>query len=229
MDRSPRPRLVVALTLSLILAACAATEGESPTEEVATASPSATVSAEATASASPTPEPTESAEPTDGGSGGDPGGFSVMASEEADELFEEPDDCENLEHGYRVEFPEEWYTNTEIGDVPPCVWFSPTFYEVDDPSQVPDEIAIRIDYLEGDFGHFEEPMRREEVIVGGTQEAVRIEFEDSYVYVVQLGPTPEEGPNLVARTSTEMGGDFKLNKAVLDRIMASMELLGTIQ
>jgi hypothetical protein len=217
--------------LILPLAACASAEGGSPsaTAAAATVAPSATTSAEATASASPTAEPTESAEASDDGAGGDPGGFSVIASDEADELFGDPDDCENLEHGYRVEFPEEWYTNTEIGEVPPCVWFSPTFYEVDDPAQVPAEIAIRIDHLEGDFGYFEEPVRREEVIVGGTQEAVRLEFEDSYVYVVQLGPTPEEGPNLVARTDTDMGGDFELNMAVLDRIMASMELLGTIQ
>jgi hypothetical protein len=48
------------------------------------------------------------------------------------------------------------------------------------------------------------------------------------VYQIQLGPTPEEGPNILAMTSTEMGGDYELNKAVLDRIIATMELLGSV-
>jgi hypothetical protein len=50
-----------------------------------------------------------------------------------------------------------------------------------------------------------------------------------YAYLVQLGPTEEEGPNLLVRTNTDMGGDYQLNKAVLDRIMATIEFLGTIQ
>ena len=50
-----------------------------------------------------------------------------------------------------------------------------------------------------------------------------------YAYVIHLGPTEEEGPNLVLRTSTEMGGDYELNKAVLDRIVATLELIGTVQ
>ena len=49
------------------------------------------------------------------------------------------------------------------------------------------------------------------------------------MYVVQLGPTLADGPNLVARTTTEMGGDFDLNRAVLDRMMATMEFIGVIQ
>ena len=43
------------------------------------------------------------------------------------------------------------------------------------------------------------------------------------------GRRREEGPNLVARTTTEMGGDFDLNRAVLDRMMATMEFIGVIQ
>ena len=102
-----------------------------------------------------------------------------------------------------------------------------------DPSQVPSEIAITITWMDGDSGSVDEVLSRECGIIGGTQAAVRIEYERSdgsryYVYQVQLGPTPEEGPNLLARTSTDMAGDYELNKAVLDRIMATMELLGSI-
>ena len=35
--------------------------------------------------------------------------------------------------------------------------------------------------------------------------------------------------DLVVRTSSLMGGDFNLNRAVLDRMMATMEFIGTIQ
>ena len=47
--------------------------------------------------------------------------------------------------------------------------------------------------------------------------------------MIQLGRTAEEGPNLVARTDTSMGGDYDLNRAILDRIMASIEFLGSTQ
>jgi len=118
--------------------------------------------------------------------------------------------------------------------VSPCAWFSPTFYEVSDPTVVPDEIAVTVEWTEGDSGSFDDDISRDFGLVGRTQPAVRVEYERAdggryLVYQVQLGPTPEEGPNLVARTSTDMAGDYELNKAVLDRIIATMELLGSIE
>ena len=223
-----RPHFAVALVL--ILAACSTAATPAPS------TPQPTASAEPTASATPSAEPTQTPQeptpsPTD--DDGAPTGFTVTPHPDADALFLDRDDCENLEDRYRLEFPEEWYTNTEIGDVPACSWFSAEFYEVDDPNEVPDEIAITIELLQGDRGYHDDPMSQEEVIVGSTQSAVRTEIETDgvtgYEYVVQLGPTPEEGPNLLARTDMEMGGDYELNKAVLDRIMSTMEFIGSIQ
>ena len=215
----------LAATLVLTLAACstAATPTSGTPQPTATQAP--------TESANPTAAPpqTEIATPSQTDDADPPSGFSVEAHPEADALFLDRDECENLEDGYRLEFPEEWYTNTEIGDVPACSWFSSEFYEVEDPNEVPDEIGITIEYVEGDSGSFEDAVSRETVIVGSTQEATRVEYQDSYLYQVQLGPTPEEGPNLLVTTTTEMGGDYELNKAVLDRIMATMEFIGTIQ
>lgn len=237
MTRTTRPTLAV---LVLILAACtpqavapsSGTPSEKPTFEP---TPSASASAEVSESA-PAAEPSATEEP------GGPVGFTVMPNPDADTLFLDRDECENSEDGYRLQFPEAWYTNTEIGDVPPCSWFSPTFYEADDSGDVPDEIAITIEYLDGDFGSFEELLSREEVLVGSTQIANRVEWRGAegeggmmptdwlqYAYLVQLGPTEEEGPNLLVQTNTDMGGDYELNKAVLDRIMATIEFLGTIQ
>src|SRR5688500_15084560 len=218
-----RPSIAAALVL--VLAACSTATTPAPS------TPQPTASAEPTASATPSTEPTqtEAATPSPTDDGGTPSGFTVTPHPEADSLFLDRDDCENLEDGYRLEFPEEWYTNTEIGDVPACSWFSAEFYEVDDPNEVPDEIAITIEYVEGDSGSFEDAVRRETVIVGSTQEATRVEYDDSYLYQVQLGPSPEEGPNLLVTTTTEMGGDYELNKAVLDRIMSTMEFIGSVQ
>ena len=165
------------------------------------------------------------------------GGFTVTPHPEADSLFLERDDCTNPQDGYQLQFPDDWWTNTEVARFPPCVWFSPTFYEVVDETQRPDEIAIEIFWLAGDRGYLTESISREDVMVG-LQSAVRTEVvgtpDDmtegaSYEYVIRLGPTPEEGPNLVARTDTDMGGDYELNKAVLDRIMSTIEFIGTTQ
>jgi hypothetical protein len=215
--------------LALVVAAC------SP-QAVAPSStpPSEKPTFEATPSASAATEPTESASAEPSASAGEPpSGFTVLPNPEADSLFLDRDECENAEDGYRLEFPEEWYTNTEIGDVPACSWFSPSFYEADDSGAVPPEISITIEILDGDRGYHDDFISNEEVVVGATQDARRIEVENDgttmYEYVVQLGPTPEEGPNLLARTDTDMGGDYELNKAVLDRIMATIEFIGTIQ
>ena len=215
--------------LALVVAACspqAVPPSSTPPSEKPTF--------EATPSASAATEPTESASAEPSASADEPpSGFTVLPNPEADSLFLDRDECENAEDGYRLEFPEEWYTNTEIGDVPACSWFSPTFYEADDSGAVPPEIAITIEILDGDRGYHDDFISNEEVVVGATQVAHRIEVESDgttmYEYVVQLGPTSEEGPNLLARTDTDMGGDYELNKAVLDRIMATVEFIGTIQ
>jgi len=196
----------------------------------ATQQPTTEPTPEATATPEPTAQPTESPtpEPTTAATTAPDGTFVPAENAEADALYLARDECQNLRDGYQLVFPDDWYTNTEIRDVPACSWFSPTFYEVDDSSEVPDEIAITIVWMPGDIGSFEDPIRREFGMVGG-QSAVRVEYEDLYRYQIQLGPTPEEGPNLVATTSRDMGGDYELNKAVLDRLMLTIEFIGSVQ
>lgn len=162
--------------------------------------------------------------------------FTVIDDAQADALFETPDTCSNPEDGYTVTYPDAWFSNTEVGIWPACSWFAASFYDVgEDPNAVPPAVAIVAESMEGDTGSFEENLLRESVTVGG-RPAIRVEDRGvegsgstnppgwhSYLYQVQLGSTPEEGPNLVFRTTTEMGGDYNLNKAVLDRIMALIE------
>jgi hypothetical protein len=196
----------------------------------------------------PTPEPTPSATPEPTGSpaetespdespsstpiAGD-GGFTIAANAEADALMVDRFDCQNLDDGYQVQFPAEWNANAEIGGTPTCSWFAPTEYETGAPGDVPDEVAIEIFVQDQDVAHTGDESERADGVIGATQPAYRLVVSDgdetTYLYVVQLGPTLEEGPNLVARTTSEMGGDFDLNRAVLDRMMATMEFIGIIQ
>jgi hypothetical protein len=237
-----RSRLLIPLAGALLLGACASpastptADPEATPTPAASEAPSTLPSAEASLvepSEEPSSMPAETPPPIGGG-------FQLTANPEADALFLDRDRCENRRDGYQLQYPDEWYTNTEYRDFAPCVWFSPTFYETDGDS-VPPEIAITVQWVAGDVGSFDEELSREEGEVG-LQPAVRAEYAGAgtpgsefppewrmYRYVIQLGRTPEEGPNLVVTTTNEMGGDYELNKAVLDRILATIEFIGTTQ
>lgn len=223
MNRTPLLLAALVLGLSACIGGTDATEEPTtePTPE-ATATPEPTVEPTAEPTASPTLEPTPAATTAPDGT------FVPAENAEADALFLARDECQNLGDGYQLIYPDDWYTNTEFRDVPACSWFSPTFYEVDDSGEVPDEIAITIIWLPNGFGYIEDPIRQDEGMIGG-QNAIRLEFEDSYGYVIQLGPSWNDGPHLAARTARDMGGDYELNKAVLDRLMLTIEFIGSVQ
>jgi hypothetical protein len=229
MTRSSR---ALPIALLLLTAACTpAADATRTAEPTDTPEPTPSPTAEATPSA----DPSESAEATPSPSMVEgEGGFTYAANDDADALMDETFSCQNLDDGYEVDFPAEWNTNAEFGEVPPCSWFAPTEYETGAPGELPDDVAIEIKVIDGDRGYEGEVVRRDEGMIGATQPATRVEVVElggvtAYEYVVQLGPTLEEGPNLVARTSSEMGGDFDLNRAILDRMMSTMEFIGVIQ
>jgi hypothetical protein len=232
MTRSPR-----ALPFVLVLALAACAEGASITEE-ATAEPTPSASPSASASTDPTPSPpTPASEPAEASPSATPiegeGGFTYEASAEADALMLDRFDCQNLDDGYQVDFPAEWNTNAELGSVPTCSWFAPIEYETGASGSVPDEVAIEIFVVDGAPEFLLQIIDERSGFIGATQPATRVRMTgndaDVYEYVIQLGPTLEEGPNLVARTSSLMGGDYDLNRAILDRMMATMEFIGVIQ
>lgn len=242
MNRYPRRTVLLLATAALLLGGCVGEADDDATPSLEPAV-SAKVSEPAapTREPTPTPSPTPTVEPSESATTPipslDSGELTVAPHAEADVLFLDRDDCTNRQDGYRLQFPDEWWTNTEIARFPACVWFSPTFYEVPDESRRPAEIAIEIFWVGGDYGWFTEEFSREDVAVG-TQRGVRAEIAGTpddpangttYLYVMRLGPTAEGGPNLVARTDTEMGGDYDLNKAVLDRMMTTIEFIGTTQ
>lgn len=159
--------------------------------------------------------------------------ITVIESAEADDLFSRPDTCPNPVDGYSVTFPDDWYTNTETGDVPACSWFTPDFFEITQPGETSDEIWISLGVIDGAIGYIgtTEVFSDEAVTIDGL-EARRVEYNPNpngdpeyrrYHYVIQLEGALD-GPNFVAGTDTDIAGDYELARAVLDRIMASLNL-----
>lgn len=153
---------------------------------------------------------------------------------EADELFSRTDTCANPEIGYTVTFPDDWYTNTAIGAQAACAWFTPDFFEVDLPGEVPEEIWINIGRIEGIWGYnmLTPTESSDELEIDGyaghraeyrTLDSIDDTNTDdlTYHYVV---PLDNDGPTLIASTDIGRADDYELAKAVLDRIMASMQL-----
>jgi hypothetical protein len=160
--------------------------------------------------------------------------ITVLESSEADALFTDPDSCTNEEDGYTVSYPDSWYTNTAIGDVPACSWFSPTFYEATGDTR-PDEIAIEISVFEGDIGFIWVDLYSEEVRIGGfsgrryetgmTKDPEQPTNTLQYSYLAILDPEGPGDRKLWAFTGTDYGGEYELNRAVFDRIMASLRFM----
>ena len=158
--------------------------------------------------------------------------FTVLESPEADELFSRLDTCTNVQDGYSLTFPDDWYTNTETGDVPACSWFTPQFFEVAQPGEARDDIWITMSVIDGAVGYIgtTEVYSDERVTIDGLQ-ARRVEFNPnpngqpdyrSYHYVIQIDAAIE-GPTFVAATDTNAAADYALARAVLDRLMAALE------
>ena len=147
-------------------------------------------------------------------------------------LFTDLDECANPEDGYRLSFPDAWYTNTAIGDVPACSWFTPEFFRVAEPGEVPDEIWISLGVMEGVLGYIgtTEIYFDETVTIDGL-EVRRVEYNPNpsgdpgyRAYHYRIIPDEgAEGPTFVAGTDTDIADDYQLARAVLDRIMASLE------
>jgi len=158
--------------------------------------------------------------------------FTVLESAQADALFVDADMCTNPIGGYTVSYPDSWYTNTALDNVPACSWFSPTFYELNPSGDMPEEIAMNITVFEGAVGFIWADLYTEQLIVGGfsarrAETGKTIDPETptdvfQYDYLVRLD-ADSDGRRLWAFTGTDYGGDYELNKAVLDRIMASLE------
>ncbi|HET7636747.1 MAG TPA: sialidase family protein [Candidatus Limnocylindria bacterium] len=151
----------------------------------------------------------------------DPG---VLAT--AGELFARTSGCASSR--YSLRYPASWQM---LGS--DCVAFAPS--SVPGPAGA----AITMGVIDGAIGYTTPVIGQEQSVISGhraRREAIAAApagwggpaTPESYRYVVQLRGAStsdaETGPFLVASTSRTSSGDYELNKAVLDRIIATLQL-----
>ena len=163
--------------------------------------------------------------------------FTIIDRAEADALFSKVDTCTNPVGRFTVSFPAAWYTNPTIRTLPACSWFGPTPFSVSSTSVVPHEVQIVILAFDGAFGYFDSPevTMNEQILIGGHQgdrmQQIGINYEGgggheslppSYIYTTDFGSPNQVGPSMQAIAASQGASDYILNKAVLDRMMASL-------
>jgi hypothetical protein len=148
--------------------------------------------------------------------------------EQADALFGDTVTCATEQ--YQVSYPARWFTSGSD-----CVYFGPDrLRSGSDPDQAPLGSSMSLRVVSGAFGAGSFDGRllgRENVIIGGRR-GIRMEWVTTasggsgrlYEYAIQIGDVEAFSPNLVAVVTTELKGDYALNKAVLDRMMATLRI-----
>lgn len=143
-----------------------------------------------------------------------------------------PAACENERLGIVIEVPGDWF-HTRSGPSA-CQFLNPDPFEMAGP-EPNGRVAIEVRLIEGDVGTTNQILSREDLQVDG-KSAVRWELRTSEgdvfpsgtlitQYVVQLGPLPETGPNLLVQT-TSISAPYESNRDTLDEVMSTIRLPG---
>jgi hypothetical protein len=152
--------------------------------------------------------------------------------------------CEHSTGAYQVVLPEGWWTNPEfeddeLGVVAACRFFGRAEFDVATGNRerpVPDGTAIWIDYLENSCIGYINPIlsSRETTVDGFAATVSELAFgkeetnpPHAYEYVVKLTPDVEceSGADYIyAVTTRDLAGDYEENKALLDRMMETIEV-----
>ena len=161
-------------------------------------------------------------------------------------IFTDPDDCENLDVGYRVAYPASWYSNAAMANplnpdgvgIAACWLFAPTDFAVVHGTEIPDDVAVIIRAFEAPEGFvYEYDPPRNARIVGDSTTTVagrptryqELEITERDVahqvgdriarYVVQV----TQRKYLTAETYR--GPDYSTAKTVLDQMVLTLEFL----
>lgn len=163
--------------------------------------------------------------------------ITVLESAEADALFAETATCTNTLDGYSVTYPSSWHTNDAVGPVPACSFFSPIPFTGTADGNLPTGVPISIGVFEGAVGYIWVDLYGEAVAIdgfeGGRSETGKTKEADvptdtfQYGYLLLLDENVNgEGRKLQATTDSEWANGYEVNRAVLDRIMASLRIDG---
>lgn len=158
--------------------------------------------------------------------------INPAAAAEAAALFEDRDYCTITDRDITVVFPDAWWTNTATDGLAPCTFYAPASFEVPAVGSPPAGGLISVTIHDSDYGTFEPTPWWDSTTVGG-RPATRWEIvpqggtaQPAYQYIVTLGDTSEQGPNLVASTTARSPEEYELGKAVLDELMRQIALVG---
>jgi hypothetical protein len=168
-------------------------------------------------------------------------------------VFAVPDSCTNPEAGYRVAYPEAWYSNAAMENpltpdgegIAACWLFAPTDFALVYGTEIPFEVAIMIRRLEpgadvewayglGDGARVLSSSEAALVLVAGlpahfleievTERSMALAPGDRIARYVIAVP---DGSYLVAQTTYYFGPDsYEEDKAVLSQMMQTLELVG---
>lgn len=146
--------------------------------------------------------------------------------------FTDPDDCTNVDVGYRVAYPNAWYSNAPSEGIAACWLFAPTDFEVAYGTEIPPQVAIVIRRLEEwNYGAFSgrRVLSDRSVVVDGRPARVQeIEITERDLafapgdrfteYVIEL----PDGAYLVA--DTYLGPDYESARTVLNDMMGTIQI-----
>lgn len=144
------------------------------------------------------------------------------------------DTCENPVDGYRISFPDAWYSNTEYDGVAACRFFNPGPFVVM-PGVDAAGVAITVRRIPGNLNTFDFTEGFEEITAAG-RPVRRYELHGAlgeggslpgwyriYTYEVQL-TEDRTGETLVLSATNGALGDYAANRAVLDAMVENLEL-----
>lgn len=145
--------------------------------------------------------------------------------------------CTNEVDGYAVDYPVDWYANEAVDapegldDVPACRYFAEDEFEIRPNSGLPSSVAIGFQVVDVVHAPTGTVVSSNEISVDGHAAVVReVETGDGMfmppgTLVYECFVAFEDGSFLHISTDTTRDGDYAAHKAVLDRMLASLDLM----
>jgi hypothetical protein len=147
--------------------------------------------------------------------------------------------CANSVEGYAVDVPHDWFANPEVtapeggDDIPACRYFAPDEFDVRPNSGLPPTVAIDFQLVEAIGRADGTQLSSSETTVDGHNALVRESeitegggpFLPDGTLVYEVYISLDDGRYLRFSTDSSRNGDYEDHKAVMDQMMATLEIL----